>query len=102
MGRDMERRRRMEHLREAVRHLREGGFPDVAVRLERMAEGLGNGPGRERVAGRAEARRPAGPGDREGAEAMRGEVRELRRQVERLTRRVEELAEAPARAQDAN
>lgn len=73
--------RRLEHLREAIRHLHEGGFPEVARRLEPMAEGL------ER---RVVRRRHPGTGPDE--ENLRDEVRELRRQVGQLARRLEELA----------
>jgi hypothetical protein len=76
--------RRLRALRAAVENLREGGFNDLADRLQREAEGMARRPG--------EQRRPEGP-----PEAVRGEmervVRELRGDMQRMQRQLEEMRE---------
>lgn len=80
--------RRLRHLKEAVENLREGGFPELAERLQREAEGMMR---------RAEGRPETPPPRREGREGPPPElervVRELRGDVERLRQQMEEMRE---------
>lgn len=74
---------RMQHLHEAIRHLREGGFPEIAERLEQQAARM-----REELRGR-EAR-----GDSDSPQQLRKleqERDELRKEVRKLRHELEEI-----------
>lgn len=80
--------RKLNHVQEAIRHLREAGLPEAAANLEKVADRLRNAL-HDHDAHRAHHPRPEDAPA--GADRQADELRALRREVEELKKSFDEL-----------
>lgn len=83
MGNDGEKMERMQHVQEAIKHLRAAGLKEPAERIEQM--------GREMQQAAASGRDQAVP--REALEQMQRALKETHEQMAKMARAIEELRE---------
>ncbi len=78
---------RMEHLQQAIAHLHEAGFKDLAAEVKKAAT-------RQLEAERGDSRKKDGQGDKErprNEEQLHGHLQKLMQQLQEVTKRLERL-----------